>query len=104
LKGGKIISENGRPTGLILDNVITEVTKLIPPFSLKEKQNAILEIQEELFQFGITSVHEAGINFEDIKLFESLISQNKLDLNIYAMLYPSPENMNFVKKKWTLYQ
>jgi predicted amidohydrolase YtcJ len=98
IEGGKIISDNGIPTGLILDNAINEVTELIPPFSLKEKQKAILEIQEELFQLGITSVHEAGINFEDIQLFESLISQNKLDLNIYAMLYPSPENMNFVKK------
>jgi predicted amidohydrolase YtcJ len=99
IEGGKIILENNKPSGLILDNVINEVTKLIPPYSLSDKQNAILEIQEELFQMGITSVHEAGINFEDISLFESLISKNKLDLKIYAMLYPTQKNMNFVKKK-----
>ncbi|MES2588362.1 MAG: amidohydrolase [Bacteroidota bacterium] len=98
IEGGKVFIENDKETGIILDNAINEVTKLIPAFSLKEKQSALLEIQEELFQFGITSVHEAGINFEDIKLFESLISKNKLDLNIYAMLYPSKENMDFAQK------
>ena len=98
IAGGKVIMANNVETGLILDNAINEVTKLIPPFSLKEKQETLLEIQEELFQYGITSVHEAGINFEDIQLFESLIKSKKLNLNVYAMLYPTEKNKDFAKK------
>lgn len=98
IAGGKVITKNNAPTGIILDNAITEVTKLIPPFSMKEKKKMFLEIQEELFQYGITSVHEAGIDFPDINLFQSLNDSKKLDLQVYAMLYPTVENIAFAQK------
>lgn len=98
IEGGKLIQKNGKLTGLVLDNAITELLKNIPTYSKIEKQKILLEIQEELFQYGITSVHEAGINYEDIDLFKSLIQQNNFKLGIYAMLYPTKKNINFAKK------
>jgi hypothetical protein len=98
IEGGKIICEDDKPTGIILDNAITLATNLIPTYSLSQKKKELLKIQEELFQYGITGVHEAGINFEDIELFESLVNENKLHLDLYLMLYGSKENKDFATK------
>lgn len=98
IEGGKVLIKDGKPTGIILDNTITEVSKLIPPFSAKEKEKSFLEIQEELVQYGITGVHEAGIEHPDIAFFQGLNKNNKLKIELNAMLYPSQENMNFARK------
>lgn len=98
IEGGKVLMKDGKPTGIILDNTITEVSKLIPPFSAKEKEKVFLEIQEELFQYGITGVHEAGIDHPDIAFFQELNNDNKLKLELNAMLYPSKENIGFAQK------
>ena len=98
VEGGEIVLKNGKPSGLLLDNAINLVSPFIPPFSLKEKQEALLQIQNELFQFGITSVHEAGIDFEDIELFKSLYEKRNFQLYVYAMLYPSAKNQEFAQK------
>lgn len=96
--GGEIILENGVPSGLLLDNAINLAAAFIPPFTQKEKKQALLEIQNELFQYGITGVHEAGIEFEDIELFKSLYAENDFQLYVYAMLYPTEKNKEFAKK------
>ena len=93
--GGEIRSRNGKCTGLLLDKAMDLVQHKIPRFSDKEIKEAILEIQEELFQYGITGVHEAGIEFEDIAIFKSLMESKKLKLAIYAMLMPSEKNKRF---------
>ncbi len=93
--GGEIRSRNGKCTGLLLDNAMDLVQDKIPRFSDKEIKDAILEIQEELFQYGITGVHEAGIDFEDIAIFKSLMESKQLKLAIYAMLMPSEKNKRF---------
>ena len=96
--GGEIRSRNGKCTGLLLDKAMDLVQHKIPRFSDKEIKEAILEIQEELFQFGITGVHEAGIEFEDIAIFKSLMESKKLKLAIYAMLMPSEKNKRFASE------
>ena len=96
--GGVIVMKDGKCTGLLIDNALSLLNNYIPRFSNSEINTAILEIQDELFQYGITGVHEAGIEFEDIDLFKSLISKKKLKLNIYAMLLPSEKNKKFAAK------
>lgn len=96
--GGIIDLNENKLTGLLIDNSINLVNELIPEFPEKEKIEALEEIQEELFQYGITGVHEAGIEFKDISFFKKLIEKDILKLNIYAMLLPSKENIDFASK------
>jgi predicted amidohydrolase YtcJ len=96
--GGEIRSRNGKCTGLLLDKAMDLVQDKIPRFSDKEIKEAILEVQEELFQYGITGVHEAGIEYEDIAIFKSLMENNTLKLAIYAMLMPSEKNKRFASE------
>ncbi len=98
VEGGIIHIKNGICTGLLVDNAMEAITELIPEYSVQEMQQALLEIQNDLFQYGITGVHEAGINNKDIKLFEGLVKNDKLLLNLNLMLMPTKENMAFVEK------
>ena len=61
IAGGSIEMKNGKTTGILIDNAMNLVQKYLPDFSEKEKIQTVEDIQEELFQYGITGVHEAGI-------------------------------------------
>ena len=96
--GGEVKMDNGVPTGLLLDNAMNFISKLLPAYPSSQVKKAISEIQEELFQYGITGTHEAGIDFKHIQLFKSMISSGQLKLELYAMLMNSPENRAFAMK------
>ena len=96
--GGEVKMVNGMPTGMLLDNAMNFISKLLPAYPSSQVKKAISEIQEELFQYGITGTHEAGIDFKHIQLFKSMISRGQLKLELYAMLMNSPENRAFAMK------
>ncbi len=84
--------------GIIKGNSIEQVAKILPSYSKHQLKKTILEIQNQLFQYGITGVHEAGVDFENLQLFKELVKSNQLKLNMYAMLAPSEKNYEFAKK------
>lgn len=98
IEGGIIHVKSGKCTGLLVDNAMNPVYNLLPTFPEHEIIEAIGEIQTELLQYGITGIHEAGIEYSDIALFKKMIDKHDLDLNIYAMLMPSEKNIAFAKK------
>lgn len=98
IEGGIIHVNEGRCTGLLVDNAMNPVYAAIPEFPEKEIIQSLLEIQHELFQYGITGVHEAGIEHEEIDLFKKMIDENSFELNLYAMLMPTEENIAFARK------
>ena len=98
IDGGEVKIENGAPSGLLIDNAINLVSKHLPAYPLNQVKDAILEIQDELLQYGITGTHEAGIDFKHIQLFKSMVSSGKYNLELYAMLMNSPENRAFAAK------
>ena len=98
-EGGQFLyNEDSIPTGMVIDNAMTPIFALAPKFSTKELTDAIKEIQTELLSYGITGVHEAGIENTDLKLIEKWVENGVLDLNIYGMLIPSEKNIAFARK------
>lgn len=99
IEGGAILkNEDGSLTGLLLDNAISLISNKLPDFSDRELSAVLLEIQQELYGYGITDVHEAGLTPHDFKLIRKLVKENKLTIGIYGMLYPETENADFAKK------
>ena len=90
------ITEN---EGIVKNQELNQIAKITPTYSSSQLKKAILEIQNELLQYGITGVHEAGVSFKNLQLFKSLVKANQLKLNLYAMLSPSEENYQFAKKQ-----
>ncbi len=98
IDGGMVVVEKGKCTGLLLDNAMDSITKVIPSYAEKARIEALMEIQNELFQYGVVSVHEAGIENKDISLFKKVAENGKLKLEVYGMLRNSSENRAFVEK------
>ncbi|MEN9699949.1 MAG: hypothetical protein RLZZ301_1147 [Bacteroidota bacterium] len=100
LKGGLVVLDpvGQQPTGLLIDNAMNLVSSALPDYSKQAYLKTILQIQEELLQYGITGVHEAGIDFKHIAWFRQLVASGKLKLDVYAMLMDSPENRTFARK------
>jgi len=85
-------------TGILKGEELTKVEQLFPSYSKRQLKKIVFEIQDELMQYGITSVHEAGLDFENIALFQELAKSKQLKLNFYGMLSPSEANYAFAKK------
>lgn len=98
-EGGAILKKtDGSLSGILLDNAIPLITAHLPDFSDAELANVLVEIQQELFGYGITDVHEAGLTPHDFKLVRRLVKDNQLSIGIYGMLFPVKENADFAKK------
>jgi predicted amidohydrolase YtcJ len=90
--GGTIFTRNGKLTGLLVDNAIGLISKIIPEPSLEEKSAGLLKAQENCFAVGLTGVHDAGLDYEDLRLIDSLQKAGLLKMRIYGMLEPGRKN------------
>lgn len=104
IDGGIVVTKDGKCTGLLVDNAIEPMEKYIPEFSTEELKATLLEIQNELYQYGIIGVHEAGIQNKELMILKEMALDGSLQLEVYGMLLDSPENRAFVEKngiqKW----
>lgn len=90
--GGKLLRDvKGAPTGVLLDQAQQLVKKKIPAASATQVEASLLRATGQLARDGITTVHDAGVQYEDIAAYRSLLRRGKLPVRIYAMiLYPLP--------------
>ena len=98
IDGGIVELKNDSLTGILVDNAMNPVYNALPIVKHEELIPVIKEIEVDLYSYGITNIHEAGIEFEDIALFENLIKNHDFKLNVYAMLMPSQANKEFARK------
>ncbi len=86
--GGKIIRdpETKEPTGILIDEAMSLIEKIIPAASYNERKEMAILASRECSSLGLTTVHDAGIDLETVRLYKELIEQNKLSVRLYAML------------------
>jgi hypothetical protein len=95
--GGRIVrGENGKPTGVLIDNAADLVRNVIPQPGLDEKKKRILSAADHCRKLGLTMVHDAGIDETDLNIFRELGLAGKLPLRVYGMVNnrPSGEIIN----------
>ncbi len=93
-EGGEIIQVAGKPSGIFIDKAESLVLKHIPKQSIEQKQRALFAASKHLVSLGITSAHDAGIDFDTWRLYQDLAEQNKLPFRIYAMLSASSPKLD----------
>ncbi len=99
VNGGELIIKNGKLTGVLVDNAIELVRKIIPELSESIKAKALQRAQENCFAVGLTSVSDAGLELKEVLLIDSLQKSNILKMRVYAMLTPTQANIDhFVSK------
>ena len=99
VEGGEIILDgDGEPTGILIDNAMNLVSVHIPLPDKDQLVKALVDAQEKCFAVGLTTVSDAGLSYEEVKLIDSLQHEGPLKMGIYAMLNPSKKNLEaFVK-------
>ncbi|MBZ9612196.1 amidohydrolase [Rheinheimera maricola] len=85
--GGEIVRDSkGNPTGVLIDNAMLLVEQHIPSPDAAAKARALNAAFAHLLALGITSVHEAGVDTDTLRLYQQLAAEQKLPMRIYPML------------------
>ena len=92
IDGGLIKKSANGLTGVFIDNAMNLINSAIPKDSKAAKVQALLDAQQECFELGLTSIHDAGLMWDEIEIIDSLQKSGDLKMNVYAMLSDSPEN------------
>lgn len=83
--GGRIERDaSGAPTGVLVDEAMGLVERVIPSPSPEVRERAILRGQEVVLQNGITSVHEMGIPRETVDAYRVLARDGRLRVRVHA--------------------
>jgi len=93
IPGGKVLLSLGRPTGILLDNAADRMKAMIPEPGEEEKEQALMQAQQECFRLGLTSVVDAGLFYRDVMMIDSLQQIGKLKMRVNAMLSPEDKNL-----------
>ncbi|MGC8595340.1 MAG: amidohydrolase [Candidatus Kryptoniota bacterium] len=97
--GGEIVRDkNGNPTGVFLDAAINLIASKIPAPSDAEVESAILRAIDTCARYGLTEVHDAGINWQTLNVYKKLAAEGKLKVRIYAMYSGSDSTLLQVLK------
>ncbi|HTO89991.1 MAG TPA: amidohydrolase [Candidatus Sulfotelmatobacter sp.] len=85
--GGRIERDaDGRPTGVLVDNATRLVERAVPTPSREQLRAALLRAGENCAQFGLTAVHEPGIDSVTVEAFRELANSGELPTRVFAML------------------
>jgi predicted amidohydrolase YtcJ len=84
VEGGSIERDgNGEPTGVLKDNAMDLVNRVVPPPDLETSLRALRAAMSYVAQRGVTSVHHMG-SWEDLEVFRAARERGELRTRIYA--------------------
>ncbi|WP_353778765.1 amidohydrolase family protein [Winogradskyella sp. 3972H.M.0a.05] len=99
IEGGEILKENGKLTGVLIDNPMELVEGVYPEPTLEEQQRALLDAQRICFDLGLTTVSDAGLDKKVIELIETMQKGEALKMRVYAMISNTKENLDYYLPK-----
>jgi hypothetical protein len=87
-RGGKILrrADTGVPTGILLEEAMDLVSRHLPPETRESRKADIRGSVETALRYGLTGMHDAGIDSELVSIYEELINENAFPFRLYAML------------------
>jgi len=89
--GGRIVRDGkGRPTGLLLEEAMSVVRDVVPPYSRDERKSFLVEAARACLSVGLVGAHEMGISLETAGLYRELYEAGELPFRITAYI-DSPE-------------
>ncbi len=95
VNGGMVEVAGGKLTGILVDNAVDLVKKIIPPFDEAMNRKAFLDAQKNCFAVGLISVCDAGLERDTIDLIEKMQSEGTLKMRINAMVSDAEKNLTY---------
>ena len=100
--GGEVIVEKGELSGVLIDNAVELVEKIIPKATRQEQIRGLMDAEQVCFKYGITAVTDAGLSTDVILLIDSLQKANIISIRINAMVSLTKENLAYWIKRGPL--
>ncbi|GGP47690.1 amidohydrolase [Shewanella saliphila] len=99
-EGGEIVKdEQGNPTGVLIDNAMNLVFKIIPDLNQQQLESTLTLAMDSLASYGLTSVHDAGISINNIKAYQQLAANNAMSVRVNGMLSVEDPRFDTVLKQ-----
>lgn len=99
IPGGEVETQNGKLTGILIDNAKDSVKKFIPEYSNEFISEALMKGQQNCFEAGLTTVSDAGLSRDSIETIDSLQQAGKLKIRVYAMISFEEADKNYYFEK-----
>jgi predicted amidohydrolase YtcJ len=96
VSGRLVRSSDGTPTGMLVDAAVRLVTKVMPAPTHAQLRKRLEAATARYVQWGLTSVHDAGVGEEGIGIYKELLAERRLPLRVYVMAEgtgPTAEHM-----------
>lgn len=90
--------DDGVFTGLLFDNAADLAKEAIPKPDENKIRSAIKIAQKNCLAVGLTSVADAGLDYDVIEQLIKMDDQGDLKMRVYAMLNPNDQNKEFIFK------
>lgn len=97
--GGEVVLANAQPTGVLVDNAMQLIRRVLPRPDNADKTQMLLAAQQACVALGLTTVSDAGISPDEINLIDSLQKAGKLKIRDYAMISLGEPNLNYFLKR-----
>ncbi len=82
----------GPASGILIDNAVDLVERVIPPMDEKQTREAILEAQQNCFAVGLTTLDDCGLMKEEVDLLTAMETSGELKMRLYILLSDSAPN------------
>jgi len=97
--GGKIVRDvHGKATGIFVDMAMDLVASHIAAPEKDDIRTAYRVAMDKLLPYGMTGVHDAGINTTEAEVMISMADDGELGLRVYAMISDAGENLDTIGK------
>ena len=96
--GGEIVKKDGKLTGVLIDNPTELVRAIFPKTTISEQAIALKDAEQINFSYGLTTVDDAGLSPEVIRLIDSLQKTNELKIRMYTMVSNDPAYVDYYLK------
>jgi len=89
VNGGSIELQNGKPTGILIDNAMDIVENKIPLLYDSLAKKYYQAAQEQCFALGLTGVQDCGISEHTVDMVDAEQKAGRLKMKIFALLSDS---------------
>jgi hypothetical protein len=86
ISGGELLKQNGSLTGVLIDNAMDSLEKNVPVPTIQQLEEAVIRIEQQCFEVGLTTVDDAGLTRAKIEAVDRLQLEGKLKIRVYAMV------------------
>ncbi|WP_114790096.1 amidohydrolase [Niabella yanshanensis] len=102
ISGGEFVIQNGRLTGVLVDNAMDRVAARIPFPTDQEFEKSLQLAQQNCFATGLTTIHDCGLNYELVEKIQFFQEKGSLKMRLFVLLSDAKKNYDYLTKRGSI--